>query len=307
MAAMHATALADRVVKHLGLALLDQPVPPSPAGGRVNSAAIAQARSRIGSEPLAERFRTTARSWTEECPLQNRWRDLSVFAIDGSTLRIPDTSSNEETFGRPGSSRSKAGYPQARVVEVLAVTSRVISDLVIGALEQSETVPVRPSHRFAGPDRGFRNQATRSSNAAEHLDRAADSVRVKGFRASRLRIAHNLLRVVMARAALVAGTSPARMSFRNSLLELRDFFSAASTAAPNSLPDLYRKLCTELAWLVLPERRARPYLRAVKIKMSNYKRKTQRRHVVARSAPLRQYGLDHATRKPPREQNRAPA
>ncbi len=134
----------DAVVKHLALALTDQAVRPSPAGGRVSSAAIAQARNRVGSEPLAELFRSTAEKWTAECGWQNRWRDLGVFAIDGSTLRIPDTSSNEETFSRPGSGRSKAGYPQARVVGVLAVGSRVMTDFVIGALGQSETVLARP-------------------------------------------------------------------------------------------------------------------------------------------------------------------
>jgi hypothetical protein len=89
-----------------------------------------------------------------------------------------------------------------------------------------------------------------------------------------LLIAYNLLRVMMARAALAAGVGPARMSFRNSLIELRHFFLLATAVAPGNLPALYRKLCKELARLVLPERRARQYPRAVKIKMSNYKRKT---------------------------------
>lgn len=374
----------DAVVKHLGLARPAYAVRPSPAGGRVSSAAIAQARSRVGSEPLAELFRTTARSWTEECASQNRWRDLGLFAIDGSALRIPDTSSNEETFGRPGSSRAKAGYPQARIVGVLAVGSRVMSDVVIGALDQSETVLARPliekipdrsvvildrgfvDHgMFAripagGTDRHFlcRAKANLVATQVQRFSRTDSLVeitvsatrrredptlpntlvvrliqyRIKGFRASRLLtsmldiarfpahdlvalyhqrweietaydelkthtlereesirsrraelvlqeihgllIAYNLLRVVMARAALVAGRAPARMSFRNSLLELRDFFSAASTAAPGRLPSLYRTLCAELALLVLPDRRSRRYPRAVKIKMSNYKRKT---------------------------------
>jgi hypothetical protein len=374
----------DAVVKHLGLALSDQAVSPSPTGGRVSSAAIAQARGRVGSEPLAELFRITAESWTGECSWQNRWRDLTLFAIDGSTLRIPDTSSNEETFGRPGSGRSKAGYPQARVVGVLAVGSRVMSDFVIGALNQSETVLARPliekipDRSVVILDRGFvdhgmfaripaggaerhflcRAKANLVATRVQTFSRTDSLVeitvsatrrredptlpetlvvrliqyRAKGFRASRLLtsmldperfpaaeivdlyhkrweietaydelkthtlereesirsrsadlvlqeihgllIAYNLLRVVMARAALFAGKPPARMSFRNSLLELRDVFSAAATTAPGSLPSLYRKLCAELALLVLPERRSRSFPRAVKIKMSNYKRKT---------------------------------
>mgnify|MGYP003889805515 CR=1 FL=1 len=86
-------------------------------------------------------------------------------------------------------------------------------------------------------------------------------------------IGYNLLRVMMARASVAAGVNPARMSFRNSLREVRDFFSFATDVAPGTLPALYRKLCKTLALLVLPQRRKRSYPRVVKIKMSNYKRK----------------------------------
>ena len=88
-----------------------------------------------------------------------------------------------------------------------------------------------------------------------------------------LLVAYNLLRVMMARAAHLAGVEPARMSFRNSLIEIRHFFLLATGVAPGNLPGLYRKLCENLALLVLPKRRPRRYPRAVKIKMSNFKRK----------------------------------
>lgn len=374
----------DAVVKHLGLALPGEGIRPSPSGGRVSSAAVAQARRRVGSEPLAELFQITARSWVGEFSGQNLWRDLKVFAIDGSTLRIADTPSNEQTYGRPGSSRSKAGYPQARVVGVLAVGSRIMSDFVIGGLDQGESLLARPLINTVPDrsvlilDRGFVDHAMFARIPAGRADRhflcrakknlvatrvhslgRNDSLieiavsaprrredptlpktlvvrliqyRIPGFRSSRLitsmldaerfpardivdlyhkrweietaydelkthtlereetirsrssdlvlqeihglLIAYNLVRVMMARAALAAGVEPARMSFRNSLVELRNFFLLATAVAPGNLPALYRKLCKELALLVLPERRARRYPRAVKIKMSNYKRKT---------------------------------
>ena len=374
----------DAVVKHLGLVLPGDAARPSPCGGRVSSAAVAHARSRVGSEPLVELFQVTARSWVGEFSGHNLWRSLEVFAIDGSTLRIPDSSSNEETFGRPGSGRSKAGYPQARIVAVLAVGSRIMSDFVIGALDQGETTLARPlidripDHSVLILDRGFvdhgmfaripaagtdrhflcRAKTNLVATRVKSLGRNDSSVeitvsatrrredptlpktlvvrliqyQIKGFRASRLitsmldaerfpasdiialyhkrweietaydeikthtlereetirsrsadlvvqeihglLIAYNLLRVMMARAALAAGMEPARMSFRNSLIELRDFFSTAAAVATGNVPLLYRKLCAQLALLVLPERRTRQFPRVVKIKMSNYKRKT---------------------------------
>jgi len=88
-----------------------------------------------------------------------------------------------------------------------------------------------------------------------------------------LLIAYNLVRVMMARAAIAAGVDPCRMSFRNSLLEIRDFFLLAGSAAPGTLAKHYRALCEHLVLLVLPDRRRRRHPRAVKIKMTGYLRK----------------------------------
>jgi hypothetical protein len=373
----------DAVVKHLELARSSDPPVPSPTGSPISSAAVAQARHRIGSGPLAELFKITAESWTSEFIETNRWRDLQVFAIDGSGLRIADTPANEEFFGRPGSGRSKAAYPQARIVTVLAVGSRLVCDSAIGNQKQGEQSLARdliermPDRSVLILDRGFVNHTmfarTMVAGTERHFlcrakanlvskrvrilgrndslvqinvsapDRREDpalpetiTVRliqytIPGFRPATLvtslldperfprseivdlyhkrweietaydeikthtlerdetirsrspelvlqeiygiLVAYNLLRVAMARAAAIAGVAAARMSFCNSLLEIRDFFSLAADTAPGNLPGLYRRLCSRLALLVLPERRPRRYLRAVKIKMSNYKRK----------------------------------
>ena len=39
--------------------------------------------------------------------------------MDGSTLDLPDTAKNEATFGRPGASRGKSGFPQLRFVSLV--------------------------------------------------------------------------------------------------------------------------------------------------------------------------------------------
>lgn len=373
----------DAVVKHLALARSSEPPRPSPTGSPVSSAAVARARHRVGSEPLADLFRITAESWTSEFRETNCWHDLEVFAIDGTGLRIADTAANEEFFGRPGSGRSKAAYPQARIVGVLAVGSRIVCDAAVGDQQQGEQSLARdliermPDRSVLILDRGFVNHTmfarTMAAGTERHFlcrakanlvskrvrilgrndslvqinvsapDRRNDpalpetiTVRliqytIPGFRPATLvtslldpqrfprseivdlyherweietaydeikthtlereetirsrspelvrqeiyglLVAYNLLRAVMARAAAIAGVAAARMSFRNSLFELRDFFSLAADTAPGNIPGLYRRLCSRLALLVLPERRPRRYPRAVKIKMSNYKRK----------------------------------
>ncbi len=87
-----------------------------------------------------------------------------------------------------------------------------------------------------------------------------------------LAIAYNLVRLHMEHVALHAGIPPLRVSFRATLLELRDLWMAAWTISPGTLPRMLERLHRHLALLILPPRRPRRYPRAVKIKMSNYPR-----------------------------------
>ena len=50
---------------------------------------------------------------------------LRVKAIDGSTMKTPDTTTNSRRFGRPGSSRGRAAYPQLRIVTLADVGTRL--------------------------------------------------------------------------------------------------------------------------------------------------------------------------------------
>jgi hypothetical protein len=92
-----------------------------------------------------------------------------------------------------------------------------------------------------------------------------------------LLLAYNLVRLAMSRAAPRAGLSPLRLSYRHAVLLMRSFWHTAWLSPPGTLPRHLDQLLEQLALLVIPERRARRYPRAVKIKMSNYPRKRPRR------------------------------
>jgi len=86
-------------------------------------------------------------------------------------------------------------------------------------------------------------------------------------------IAYNLVRREMEAAALSWGITPRRVSFRGSLMAIRDLFMWAAVASPGSLPKMVNKLRMDMRHLILPERRSeRRYRRHVKIKMSRYPR-----------------------------------
>ncbi len=103
----------EEVVRHLHLVLpgVDPPSFPSVTGG-----AIVQARDRLGAPPLETLFATTAAAWATASAHAHRWRDLAVYGVDGSHLRVPDTPENDRTVGRP--SRVVAAAPETRRCEL---------------------------------------------------------------------------------------------------------------------------------------------------------------------------------------------
>lgn len=93
-----------------------------------------------------------------------------------------------------------------------------------------------------------------------------------------LAIGYNLVRLEMVHVAARADVAPQRISYRHTLMLIRNFWLAAWLAPPGVLPHRLEALHDELALLLLPPRRSqRRFPRAVKIKMSNYPLKQSRR------------------------------
>lgn len=93
-----------------------------------------------------------------------------------------------------------------------------------------------------------------------------------------LAIGYNLVRLEMQHVATRADVAPHRISYRHTLMLIRNFWLTAWLAPPGVLPRRLEALHDELALLILPPRRSqRRFPRAVKIKMSNYPLKHARR------------------------------
>lgn len=148
----------EEVVRHLHLVwpAVDPPGRPHVTGG-----AIVQARDRLGDQPLATLFATTAAEWATASANAHRWRGLAVYGVDGSHLRVPDSPENDRTFGRPQSGRGRAGYPQVRIVALMVLRSHVLAGLAVGAYAEAEVTlaaslwPQLPEASLTIVDRGF--------------------------------------------------------------------------------------------------------------------------------------------------------
>jgi Insertion element 4 transposase N-terminal/Transposase DDE domain len=158
MALLHDRSIAE-VVRHLNLVLPDSHVPDG--RGHVTGGAVAQARTRLGPQPLAALFALTAAHWGTASAAALRWRGLAVYGVDGTTLRVPDTPANARAYGRPGTAQGPAAYPLMRVVALMVLRSHLLAGLVPGACTQSELSvaaslwPTLPDHSVTIVDKGF--------------------------------------------------------------------------------------------------------------------------------------------------------
>ena len=150
--ALFADRSIDDVVNHLGLVL--------PTKKKLARSAIPQARARLGSEPIKLLFRKASALWREGLGAKT-WRGLSVFAVDGSCLKVQDSDDNYQAFGKATGGKSEAGYPQVRVGCLLDVSQRMLVDAEFGPYKTSELDlaqtlwPQIPEHSVTILDRGF--------------------------------------------------------------------------------------------------------------------------------------------------------
>jgi hypothetical protein len=110
-----------------------------------STAAISRARARLGAEPLRVLFDRVCRPLATAATRGAFYRGWHLVAVDGSTLDVPDTPSNAEAYGRPGSSRrpGQAAFPQVRVAALAECGTHAMFAAVTGPLSAHETTLAR--------------------------------------------------------------------------------------------------------------------------------------------------------------------
>jgi Insertion element 4 transposase N-terminal/Transposase DDE domain len=108
---------------------------PTPAG-------LAQARRRVGPAPLRWLFDLLRGPAAGRQP-GVRWHDLLVCAIDGTVLTVPDTPAMATRWSKQRGNHGGTGYPQIRLVALLACGTRTVLDAVWGATTTGETTYAR--------------------------------------------------------------------------------------------------------------------------------------------------------------------
>lgn len=146
----------DELVAKLDLAL--------PGTGRASMAksAVAQARARLGEEPLQWLFERCSEKWGHESARRHEWRGLALYGVDGTAVRVPDSPDNRGFFGSQSAGEKKglSGYPLARVVPLMALRSHIIVAAAMGPWGDERPMattlwPKLPDNSLVIVDRNF--------------------------------------------------------------------------------------------------------------------------------------------------------
>jgi hypothetical protein len=90
--------------------------------------AICAAIKRLGVRPLNLLFKEIARPLATAHTKGAFYKSMRLVAFDGTSINTPDTEDNEKAFGRPGSWRGQAAFPQVRLVSLIEVATRATLD-----------------------------------------------------------------------------------------------------------------------------------------------------------------------------------
>ena len=99
---------------------------PSTGINVAGNSGISQARTRLGWEPVRQLHDAVVKPIAVADTKGAWYRGWRLVSMDGSTLDIADEKGNQETFGRPGSSRGKSAYPQIRFVSLVENGTHVL-------------------------------------------------------------------------------------------------------------------------------------------------------------------------------------
>ena len=114
--------------------------------------ALAEARVRLGPEPLELLFARAARPLATRATRGAWYRNWRVMVMDGTCLDVPDSPANQ-VLGRSRSGRGegKGAFPQVRVVGLVEAGTHAIVDAVQGPYATGEQTLARQLARQGGP------------------------------------------------------------------------------------------------------------------------------------------------------------
>jgi hypothetical protein len=91
-----------------------------------------QARKRLPLEMVSTLARHTGSLINEQVPEEWRWYGKRVHLIDGTTVTLADTATNQAAYPQQGGQKPGLGFPISRIVGVICLSSGAIVNAALG-------------------------------------------------------------------------------------------------------------------------------------------------------------------------------
>lgn len=101
----------------------------------VRTGAYCKARQRLSAEMVIALTRETGKLLCTQADSGWRWRGRTVKLVDGTGISMPDTPDNQAQYPQPSSQAPGVGFPLARLVGVICLSTGAVVDAAIGPFE----------------------------------------------------------------------------------------------------------------------------------------------------------------------------
>jgi hypothetical protein len=130
-------------------------------GWTFSASAYCQARKRLPLRLWQDLLESTAARLRRATEPQGRWRGHRVWIVDGSSFSMPDVPALRQHFGQPPSQRPGCGFPLAKLLAVVDLSTGMLLRAAAAPLRTHEASQLAAVHEALAPgdvlmgDRGF--------------------------------------------------------------------------------------------------------------------------------------------------------
>lgn len=113
------------------------------AGGEtacsLNSGPYCKARQRLPLELIRRLALKVGETLEQDSPRDWKWRGRSIKLMDGTTLSMPDTASNQSVYPQSGVQQAGLGFPLAMLVAVISLSTGAVLAWALGPCRGKHT------------------------------------------------------------------------------------------------------------------------------------------------------------------------
>lgn len=99
----------------------------------VRTGGYCRARQRLPLEMISSVAKRTGELMSSRMPTAWRWKNRAVKMVDGTTVSMPDTAANQAVYPQTYNQKPTLGFPLARIVGVICLSTGAIQNAAIGA------------------------------------------------------------------------------------------------------------------------------------------------------------------------------